>query len=167
MTEENKEKLRQRMKLNNPMHRKDVVKKMKETTAQRERDGLIVHKYGRDHWNYKGNRNLNKAVRDKLYSVWIIKVLERDNFKCVDCESTRNLQVHHVRTLRSMIDNVLHARGIDSKQTEITKETYEGFDQLVQEILDQHTLDDGITYCKSCHEKHDYQYRIYKGVKKE
>ena len=45
--------------------------------------------------------NLPNEIRERNrwtpeYKEWRQKVLERDNFKCVSCESDRNLVVHHL-----------------------------------------------------------------------
>lgn len=52
---------------------------------------------GKKHWNWKGGitpRNLS----DKRYSEWRLKVLERDRFQCINCDSTINLRAHHKKS---------------------------------------------------------------------
>ena len=156
----------ERLKQNNPMKKEEVIKKCQETFKYRIENGILNYKRGKEHHLYKGNRQFNKACRDKLYDCWIYPILLRDNFKCTKCNNNKNLQVHHIKPLRDIITLVLNKNNINFKSSNFTKEDYENFDDLVQEVLNEHTLDDGITVCKICHEKIDYMYRVYKNKSK-
>lgn len=165
-SEESRKRTSLRMKLNNPMKRKEVVEKVLKTREENIKNGILVYKRGSQHHLYKGLGTFNHECRKQLYQCWIKPILERDEFKCKLCGETHNLQVHHILPLRKIIDIVLARHNIYEKTHNFNREKYENFDQLVDEVIKEHKLEYGITVCKRCHEKIDFRYRPYKGVKK-
>ena len=91
--------------------------------------------------------------------------MERDKFCCSKCGKKGQLQVHHVRTLRSIIGKVLNNEGIKSiKDVDLADILYE---QLIEKVVSEHVLSDGITLCRVCHGEIDERYRRYKGEGKK
>lgn len=151
------------MKLNNPMKNKDAIQKMSASLRDGYSSGRIKKRYGKENPIYKGNRGLNLDVRTRLSPVWIKPILKRDNFSCVMCGKTYvTLHVHHIRPLRQIIDKVLKDFGVSVSGLKPFSEEYE---KIIEAIINEHKLNDGISLCKECHEKIDYRYRL-KGKKK-
>jgi 5-methylcytosine-specific restriction endonuclease McrA len=92
--------------------------------------------------------------------------LERDDFKCTKCGTHEKLQVHHIRPLREIIKFVFAKHNKVYKNARFNRENESEFQQLLEEVLNEHRLIDGITLCKTCHEEVDYFYRTIKGKKK-
>jgi len=132
------------MKKNNPMKNKITIDKVKHTLKEGYNSGRIKKTIGPTHWLYKGNRRFNLEIRSRLYKVWILTVLERDNFRCTNCNSKSHLHVHHVRPLRDIINMFL---DIEDKEEKIKK------------IINEHKLEDGITLCRTCRSIIDERYR--------
>lgn len=154
-----------RMKSHNPMKNRDVVDKVRKTFCEKIKKGEITYKRGREHWLWKGNRGFNLDCRNRLYKPWIFEVLKRDKFICTMCGSKKNLHVHHIRTLREIINIVLKRNEISAiKDIDTKSEIYE---RLILEVINEHKLNDGITVCLFCHDKIDNRYRRYKGEGKK
>lgn len=161
--EVSKKKVSDNMKDNNPMFCPNIRTKVSNTIKQKIELGKIVYKRGKDHHLWKGNRPFNLVCRSRLYPTWIYKVMERDKFLCTKCGSNRDLHVHHIRFLRTIIENVLQRNDIKSiKDVDVSSNLYEN---LIQSVINEHNLCDGITLCKSCHAKIDSRYRAYKTKK--
>jgi len=162
---ENNRNLSERMKKNNPMKKEWVVKKMVATFRDRLDKGLIVYQKGNKNKNWKGNRGFNLDCRSRLYKVWILKVMKRDGFSCVMCCKKGNLQVHHVRELRNIIKIVLELNKISD--ISVVDKNSELYERLINDVIKEHKLSDGITVCATCHDKIDEKYRRYKGENKK
>jgi len=161
----NKAKMVKNMKINNPMFREDVRRRVSKTFKDKIEKGLIKYKCGPEHHLWKGNRGFNLDCRSRLYTPWIFKIMQRDNFKCTMCGKTKKLQVHHVRTLRSIIGLVLKNNGVEHiKDIDTSSKFYE---ELIEKVVAEHKLNDGITLCYLCHDKIDERYRRYKGEGKK
>lgn len=147
---ETKEQTSERMKLKNPMFDKDVVEKAKKT----KRIKGYKYKKGIKHHLWKGNRDFNNVCRCQLYTIWIKKILERDKFKCSKCNTHNHLQVHHIKPLRVFIKEIKIKYAIKTF-LDIEKGMWQKY---IDEIIASHTLADGITLCKFCHEEIDKFY---------
>jgi 5-methylcytosine-specific restriction endonuclease McrA len=55
---------------------------------------------GDKHWNWKGGVTpINQRSRtSKDYSSWRLAVFSRDNYKCRVCNSTKDIQAHHINS---------------------------------------------------------------------
>jgi hypothetical protein len=100
--------------------------------------------------SYKYFRGLIKA---DLYESWIFPILERDKFSCRNCGENKNLEVHHIRPYRDIL--LLVSKKINLDLNKYNEFSDKEFDYFVKEIVKEHKLDDGITYCKNCHKKFD------------
>jgi 5-methylcytosine-specific restriction endonuclease McrA len=161
IADEAKKENSERMKQSNPMFNSNSVLSMKNTTKERRKSGKIKDKRGKEHWLWKGNRDFNNTVRVQLHAAWIVPVMERDEFKCAICKSTKNLQVHHLKPLREFLLEIKNKYNI-SQYCELSgdeKITY------ALEIVKMHKLEHGITVCKSCHGEIDNYYKAGKDKK--
>lgn len=60
------------------------------------KDSKWVDTYRANEYSYL-NKNIGNIGRDTpIYKLWISSVLDRDNHKCMCCESTKNLEAHHI-----------------------------------------------------------------------
>lgn len=100
--------------------------------------------------SYKYFRNLVKA---SVYLEWGKEVLERDCFACRECGKRKELEVHHLRPFRKIIETVANKLLVDLNNYD--KLSDKEFDLFVKEIVKEHKLEDRITYCKDCHKKFD------------
>lgn len=151
------------MKKNNPMKNPEISKKASDTFNKNIKSGKIKPKVGQDNKNWKGNRSFSLTCRTRLYKTWIYPILERDGFCCSKCKSNRNLQVHHLRSLRHIIKKVLKHFNISQVDSLSNDPVYE---KLIQAVINEHSLDDGITLCKFCHTDVDERYRRYNNDEK-
>ena len=157
LTQEQKRNVSERMKKNNPMFDENVRNAVSETLKRNYRNGKIKKRFGKDNVNWRGYRNLNLDVRQRLYTRWIKLVMERDLFSCTKCGKQGLLHVHHIKPLRSIIKEVLEK--YDKKETDYDRNSLE-YQQLLEDIVHYHKLSDGITLCKECHEIVDYRFRL-------
>ncbi len=144
-----------KMKLNNPMHNVDTVSKMKTTMNRRIEEGIIEYKKGNEHHLWRGNRDFNNTCRTQLYPVWTKKVLERDNFTCTMCQTKNNLQVHHIKPLRSILAEVKKENSINSFSCISSGD----WQPLIDEVTQRHKIEEGITVCSACHAIVDDKYK--------
>jgi len=162
--EESRKRVSDNMKRNNPMFSKKTRLKVSKTFKKNIASGKIKYKHGKDHHLWKGNRRFNLVCRSRLYAPWIKKVMARDKFFCTLCGKKGQLQVHHIRFLRDIIKVVLLRNNIKNiNDIDVNSDIYEN---LIQEVVNDHHLSDGITVCKKCHIKIDDRYRAKIGDKK-
>jgi len=98
--------------------------------------------------NWKGGvTTLSMLSRIALWKVWSLPIFERDNFTCQLCGDNTggNLEAHHIRRFKK-IRNIVVDRN---KYINIRK--FEGRKIMSELIAKEHTLQDGITLCKTCH----------------
>lgn len=146
----------------NGKHRADAfTDEIKLEYAERMRtnrlDGTIPTRWGKEAAYWKGGTSsINNLVRAnaRLYTDWKYPILCRDRFKCVKCESTKKLEVHH--TDETMAD-ILHIY--------VTKDDDFTFDEkreIMNKIIDYHVSNEvaGETLCKKCHMELHPSYNI-------
>lgn len=152
ITEEGRESISNRMKLNNPMLNEESRLKSRENFKKKVDSGEIKYKNGPEHHLWRGNRCLNDACRAQLYKIWTYPILARDNFKCCLCEKNTKLQVHHIKPLRDFISESKTELG------NIDISNQDNFWKLIQLVISKHKLEDGITVCSKCHAEIDKYY---------
>jgi hypothetical protein len=120
-------------------------------------DGTMKVKWGIESANWKGGTSsINNLVRanKRLYTDWIYPILVRDGFKCVKCESTKKLEVHHNKETMSEILSEF-----------VDKECEYTFDEkryIMNKVIDYHVSNDisGETLCLKCHSKLHPSYNL-------
>ena len=60
--------------------------------AGKPRPGLA----GKNHWNWKGG--ISRPSCTFKVKQWICEVIHRDGSKCVECDSTKKLHAHHIKS---------------------------------------------------------------------
>lgn len=112
---------------------------------------------GKSRPNAQGSKNRNwkggitgwrKLARGRLNEHFVRPVMQRDNFTCQWCNSKKNIVVHH--HIRSFMEIVNIVR---QKINEVNVESF------VNEIVNEHKLNDGITICKKCHDNYHKENR--------
>jgi 5-methylcytosine-specific restriction endonuclease McrA len=91
---------------------------------------------GDNHWNYKdcNGRSTLPIRRMGRYEKWRHEVLERDDYKCTNCGSEDNLQIHHIKELYLII-----------------QEYKDKYNKLNVDDDIFYNVDNGITLCRKCH----------------
>lgn len=150
-----------RVKLNGIAKAKSFTNEMKLEYSKRMKkhrlNGTIPTQYDKTHSQWKGGTSpINNMIRSdkRLYENWIYPILKRDGFKCVDCNSTKQLEVHH--NDKTMAD-------IISEFVDKSKEyTFDEKKSIVSDVIQYHTLENvsGVTLCKNCHTKLHPSYNI-------
>lgn len=120
-------------------------------------NGKIPTRWGIESANWKGGTSsINNLVRanKRLYDEWIYPILQRDEFKCVECGNTKKLEVHHNKETMSEI----LSKYVD-------KDFEYDFDEkreIMNKVIDYHISNQigGKTLCKECHCKLHPSYNI-------
>jgi 5-methylcytosine-specific restriction endonuclease McrA len=107
---------------------------------------------GKAHPNAQGSKNHNwkgglsgwrKLARGRLNEHFVSPIMKRDNFSCQWCGSKKNIVVHHHKRSFMEIVNLVRQK---CDETDI--------DRFVTLIVSEHSLEDGITICKICHDNY-------------
>lgn len=107
---------------------------------------------GKSRPNIQGSKNCNwkgglsgwrKLARGRLNEYFVRPIMERDNFACQWCSSKKNIVVHHDRRSFMQIVNLVKEK-CDPADVE----------NFVNMIVNEHSLEDGITICKKCHDNY-------------
>jgi hypothetical protein len=88
-----------------------------------------------------GSTHWRRLARHQLNTVWVYPVMKRDGFKCQTCGSRKDIEAHHVRRFHQIVAIVKARVGDADQQT------------LVNAIIAEHSLDDGLTLCMKCHDE--------------
>ena len=101
--------------------------------------------YGSKHHSWKGGyKDIYSKFRDlSKYYEWRNSVILRDGSKCTDCHSTKKLHAHHIKTLKSLINDFCRLNNLQINQL-----TY---GHLNNEYF--YNLSNGLTLCECCHKK--------------
>jgi len=99
---------------------------------------------GKNHPAYTtGASLLGSLIRQSIMGrAWIRKCLQRDNFTCRECGSTKNLVVHHIKHFAVILDYFLEVYGGLPKETLV---------EMSQKYIFFWELNNGITLCEDCH----------------
>lgn len=145
-----------RMKTNNPMWSQETKDKASTARKSRIASGALVYARGPSHHLWKGNRRASFVIRSRLNG-WVQQVLVRDGFRCCDCGAKRNLEVHHLRPFKDIVDGCCLDKGVDLTTVDVSGSAFQDF---VECVNGAHRLEDGITLCKVCHSKWDSKRHI-------
>ena len=91
---------------------------------------------GENHWNYKGKGGrITRPIRTiAKYEKWRLEVFKRDDFKCVECKTDKELHIHHIEELSKMITKYIKQFGKLNVYADVF-----------------YQIDNGKTLCKKCH----------------
>jgi len=96
------------------------------------------------------NRKISQYIRGlKEYNEWRQNIFIRDSFECQDCHCKGYVEAHHKI---SFID-ILQEYGLNENATK------EYLIQHAKEYVKLWDTDNGITYCRECHMKHDSYFK--------
>ncbi len=100
-------------------------------------------KFGENATAWKGgSRSLNAQVKSAVYKRhnWHQKIYERDQWKCVECGSTKQLDAHHTIPFSVLLKRLLETTTLIG-------------DELIDWLADHPILveADGQTLCRCCH----------------
>lgn len=144
LTEEQRDRARERMTNNNPMKNPETKAKV-----QAKLKGGSLPK-GPAHGNWKGNRERAQTIRTRLYPVWTFPHLEKAQFKCEVCGTKdTKLEVHHEsQSFKSCLEECLN--GADIKML-----TESELERIIQLVINKHDTITGKVVCVPCHRKID------------
>jgi len=115
------------------------------------------YKIGENATAWKGGKlSLVKRVKGYIHRKynWYKRIYIRDNFKCVECNSNKKIEAHHIIPIVKLVKILLEKAD---KENIIFKNDDEKLLWLIEqpEIIDKN-LENGITLCRECHkEKHN------------
>jgi len=107
-------------------------------------------KYGKYSVNWKGGTSsINNLVRNnkRLYKEWIYPILCEQKFSCQNCNSSKNLEVHH---------NTETMSDILQKFVDKSKEyTFDEKRDIMNMVIDYHVenIVSGEVLCRDCHKE--------------
>jgi len=113
-------------------------------------DGTIPTKYGKESANWKGGTSsISNIIRSnkRLYTEWVYPILKEQSFKCKQCNSNKNLEVHHsIDSMSSIIQKFV------DKNIEYT---FDEKRKIMNDVIDYHIKNKvaGDVLCKECHKK--------------
>ncbi len=138
----------------------EEIRARSDRMMQLRKEGVIKPQHGPEHSQWKGGiSSLNNLCRSypRLYKEWKYPKLVEAGFKCAECESTKQLEVHHDgETFSSILRKVAKEHGWElsiTTKTE-TSEQVEALKQRIKDgIVDYHVKEhvSGKVLCVDCH----------------
>ena len=106
-------------------------------------------KIGTNATAWKGGKlSLTRRVKGIIHTRydWYRKVYQRDNYKCLECGSGKQIDAHHMKPVWKLIRELLINKHFETED--------EKLEWLVNQpaIKDEH-LQNGKTLCRTCHKK--------------
>ena len=122
---------------NNPMANGHTLEAKQKMSVSR------TGKFGENATAWKGGKgSLNARVKSGIYRrhKWHTKIYEQDNWKCTVCESTKQLDAHHVIPFAKLLTSLTPPEDFSD-------------DQKLNWLIDHPTLKDaqGVALCRKCH----------------
>lgn len=87
--------------------------------------------------------------KQSLYTSWVFPCLKRDNFLCKKCNTSYNLEVHHLESYRDIFEKSILECNLKSEDWK--KWSNNDIENLQKFIIKNHPLEIGLTVCKYCH----------------
>lgn len=120
-----------------------ILKDIPKRNASEYKQHPCNKQFGQNNPNWKGGaKSIYNRIRAlSIYWKWHHFILNRDNYTCQNCTSKQNLEVHHIKTLKTLVKEYCKNKNI--LPINFTE----------QDLLSQHfyETDNGITFCKKCH----------------
>lgn len=133
-----------KMSIYNPMKNKDVADKVSKTLKLKYENGEIIRPLGKLSPLYKGNRTRSYSIRDRLKE-WKVRHLKECDYTCQRClKRGGKLEVHHETPFRELLKLELNGRILEDI-------SYEDFEILCTNIVEQHKNIKGTVLCIPCH----------------
>lgn len=129
----------------------EIRKEYSEKMSKMRKDGTIPTLYREKSSRWKGGvSSIQQITRSskRLYLDWKYPILIRDGFKCVQCNHTTNLHVHHNHeTFSEIIKKVMTIEDYEKIDNIDVKHT------ICEKVIDYHIQNSvsGITLCNKCH----------------
>ena len=125
--------------------------KMSILLSENRKNGITPTLYGPKSSQWKGGTSeINNIARSnkRLYDEWKYPILIRDGFKCVECDNSHNLHIHHNKETMSEIVRKHVVDGDIVMDFDLKK-------SIAEKIVDYHIKNkvSGITLCDKCHNK--------------
>jgi hypothetical protein len=122
-----------------------IIKNLPKNDFTKYKHRNCYKQFGPNNPHWKGGiKSIYDRIRGlKAYWDWHHKVLYRDSHKCASCSCINDLQIHHLKTLKSLI---LEYCRLNAKQIQ----------DLTEQDLNNsffYELSNGITLCEDCHKK--------------
>lgn len=122
-----------------------------ERMSRMRKNGTVPTLYREKSSRWKGGVSSIQGIArsdKKLYDEWKYPILVRDGFKCIKCNNTKNLHIHHDKdNFCEIVKKVMTLDDYDKIDNfEIKK-------SISDKVVDYHIKNkvSGITLCKKCH----------------
>lgn len=113
---------------------------------------------GESHPNWKGGRTKLYLRLREFFGIHQVKeVLKRDDYQCQLCGSKHKLQVHHIKQLKNIFEEILS----EHRELNLKDDENELYDIIVNDKR-FNDLNNLITYCKECHLYKVHKYKKHK-----
>jgi hypothetical protein len=154
--------------LNNPMygktHSESTKSKMTKSRTGKKQSNITIRKRilkNREHYKNRDKYSINKSIRTFLHKQlnWYYRVYKRDGFKCVKCNSTSNLDAHHIKPLSVIIKEIILETHVEFNSNFEKAEYLKTCEQIIDE-----DLKNGITLCRDCHKDIHYNWGSHKPI---
>lgn len=129
----------------------ELKKQYSEKMSAMRKDGTIPTLTGKKHSQWKGGiSSIQQIARNdkKLYDEWKYPILKNNDFKCIKCNNTKNLHVHHDKeSFSEIIKKVMTLDDYEKIDNFETKK------MICEKVVNYHIKNcvSGITLCKECH----------------
>jgi hypothetical protein len=134
--------------------RSESHRKIKSEEMKRNRlNGTVPTLERENHPNWKGGvSTVNQICRadHRLFTEWTYPILLRDGFKCVQCGSTKDLQVHHdVELFSDILKKLITLEDLE------LQEDFERKKLICEKVTNYHINNkvSGKTLCFNCHKE--------------
>lgn len=102
--------LKLQMQEKNNEKEKQLERLIKENDQLKLQIEKLKHKYK----NKKEKITSSKLRGTKEYKEFRLKILERDNYKCIKCGNTKNLQVHHIKSVKKFPELLMVESNVET-----------------------------------------------------
>lgn len=121
----------------------------KRSFCSRRCSSIFNHKTGKESIFYiDGRTPFRKILKGSdQYNIWRLKVYKKYNYKCIKCESNKNIHAHHKIKFSIILKNFLSI----NKNLDIEKDKYQLLN-LAFNFLPFWDINNGEVLCQKCHQ---------------